>query len=42
MDKDLNILLENSMLTGETVINLSKGRKSLNEIESKLNDLLNS
>lgn len=42
MDKDLNILLENNMLTGETVINLSKGRKSLNEIESKLNDLLNS
>jgi hypothetical protein len=41
-DKDLNLILEDSLLTGEKYIDLSKARQSLQEMDSKLNDLLNS
>mgnify|MGYP003636198681 FL=1 len=40
-NKDLDLILEDSTLFGQDeTINLSKGRKSLGEMEEKLNDLL--
>jgi len=41
IDKDLNLILENDMVSGMEEIDLSKGRKSLLEIENKLDELLN-
>ena len=38
--KDLNIVLEDNMITGISQIDLSRGRKSLGEIEDKLKTLL--
>ena len=40
-EKDLNLILEDDMITGKSELDLSKGRKSLSEIEEKLNTLLN-
>ena len=39
-EKDLNLLIEDDMIKGKTEIDLSKGRKSLGEIEDKLKTLL--
>jgi hypothetical protein len=39
---DLNLILEDDLISGRDEINLSKGRESINEIENKLNELLNS
>ena len=39
-DKDLNLILEDDMINGITELDLSKGRKSLGEIEDKLKTLL--
>jgi hypothetical protein len=41
VDRDMNLILENDMLSGIDEIDLSKGRKSLLEIENKLDELLN-
>jgi len=41
LEKDMNLILEDNMITGVDEIDLSKGRKSLLEIENKLDDLLN-
>ena len=38
--RDMNILLENDLIDDDETIDLSKARKSLNEIENKLNSLL--
>ena len=38
--RDMNILLENDLIDDDEMIDLSKARKSLNEIENKLNSLL--
>jgi hypothetical protein len=38
---DLNLILEDSLYYGKTSLDLSKGRLSLKEIDSKLGDLLN-
>jgi hypothetical protein len=40
LEKDMNILLENDMLDDDELIDLSKARKSLGEMEQKLNSLL--
>jgi hypothetical protein len=40
VERDMNILLENNMIDGDEMIDLSKGKKSLGEIEQKLNSLL--
>jgi hypothetical protein len=40
IEKDMNILLENDMIDDDELIDLSKGRKSLGEMEQKLNSLL--
>ena len=40
-EKDLNLILEDDMITGKSELDLSKGRKSLSEIEEKLTTLLN-
>ena len=40
VSRDMNILLENDLIDGDETIDLSKARKSLNEIENKLNSLL--
>lgn len=39
---DLNLILEDDLISGRDEIDLSKGRTSINEIENKLNELLNS
>jgi len=39
---DLNLILEDDLISGRDEIDLSKGRTSINEIEIKLNELLNS
>jgi flagellar biosynthesis chaperone FliJ len=36
----MNILLENDLIDDDETIDLSKARKSLDEIENKLNSLL--
>ena len=38
---DLNLVLEENDITGRQTLDLSKGKKSLQEIEGKLNELLN-
>lgn len=38
---DLNLILEDDLISGRDEIDLSKGRTSINEIENKLNELLN-
>jgi hypothetical protein len=38
--RDMNILLENDLIDDDETIDLSKARKSLDEIENKLNSLL--
>jgi hypothetical protein len=38
---NLNILLENDNILGDTFIDLSKGRNSLGSMEDQLNKLLN-
>jgi len=40
IEKDMNILLENDLIDDDEMIDLSKARKSLDEIENKLNSLL--
>jgi hypothetical protein len=40
VSRDMNILLENDLIDDDETIDLSKARKSLNEIENKLNSLL--
>ncbi len=40
-DRDMNLLIEDDILRGQDILDLSKGRKSLGEIEDKLNELLN-
>jgi hypothetical protein len=37
----MNLLIEDDILRGQDVLDLSKGRKSLGKIEDKLNELLN-
>ena len=39
---DLNLILEDDLISGRDEIDLSRGRTSINEIETKLNELLNS
>jgi hypothetical protein len=39
--KDLNLILENNMIKGVDELDLSKGQKSILEIEDKLDELLN-
>jgi hypothetical protein len=39
---DLNLILEDDLISGRDEIDLSRGRTSINEIENKLNELLNS
>ncbi len=41
LDRDMNLILEGDMVNGSEEIDLSKGRKSLLEIENKLDELLN-
>ena len=41
LDRDMNLILEGDMTNGTEEIDLSKGRKSLLEIENKLDELLN-
>jgi hypothetical protein len=41
IDKDMNLILEEDMISGVDELDLSKGRKSLIEIENKLDELLN-
>jgi hypothetical protein len=38
---DLNLIIEDNELTGTESLDLSKGKKSIQEIEGKLNELLN-
>jgi hypothetical protein len=38
---DMNLLIEDNEITGPQTLDLSKGKKSLQEIEGKLNELLN-
>jgi hypothetical protein len=40
IERDMNILLESNMLGGDEIIDLSKAKKSLGEMEQKLNSLL--
>jgi hypothetical protein len=40
IEKDMNILLENDLIDDDETIDLSRARKSLDEIENKLNSLL--
>jgi hypothetical protein len=40
IEKDMNILLENDMLADDEMIDLSRAKKSLGEMEQKLNSLL--
>jgi len=40
IERDMNILLENDLIDDDETIDLSKARKSLDEIENKLNSLL--
>jgi hypothetical protein len=40
VERDMNILLENDLIDDDEMIDLSKARKSLDEIENKLNSLL--
>ncbi len=40
-DRDMNLLIEDDILRGQDILDLSKGKKSLGEIEDKLNELLN-
>jgi hypothetical protein len=40
IEKDMNILLETNMIDQDDVIDLSKAKKSLGEMEQKLNSLL--
>jgi len=40
VSRDMNILLENDLIDDDETIDLSKARKSLDEIENKLNSLL--
>jgi hypothetical protein len=39
---DLNLILEDDLLSGVDTLDLSKGKKSINEIDDKLSELLNS
>jgi hypothetical protein len=39
---DLNLILDDDLINGRDEIDLSKGRTSISEIETKLNELLNS
>jgi len=39
---DLNLILEDDLLSGLDTLDLSKGKKSINEIDDKLSELLNS
>ena len=39
-NKDLDLLVEDDMIKGKSILDLSKGRQSLGEIEDKLNALL--
>jgi hypothetical protein len=39
-NKDLDLLVEDDIIKGKTILDLSKGRQSLGEIEDKLNKLL--
>ena len=40
-NKDLDLLVEDDLIKGKTILDLSKGRESLGEIEKELNTLLN-
>ena len=40
-NKDLDLLVEDDLIKGKSVLDLSKGRESLGEIEKELNSLLN-
>jgi hypothetical protein len=40
LERDMNILLENDMLADDEMIDLSRAKKSLGEMEQKLNSLL--
>ena len=40
VERDMNILLENNMIDGDEIIDLSRAKKSLGEMEQKLNSLL--
>jgi hypothetical protein len=40
VERDMNILLEHDLIDDDETIDLSKARKSLDEIENKLNSLL--
>ena len=40
--KDMNILVENNLIEGAEIINLSHGQDSLGEISKELDKLLNS
>jgi hypothetical protein len=37
----MNLLIDDNEITGPQTLDLSKGKKSLQEIEGKLNELLN-
>jgi hypothetical protein len=37
----MNLIIEDSDITGTKTLDLSKGKKSIQEIEGKLNELLN-
>jgi len=39
-NKDLDLLVEDDIIKGKSVLDLSKGRQSLGEMEDKLNALL--
>ena len=39
-NKDLDLLVEEDLINGKDILDLSKGRQSLGEIEDKLNALL--
>ena len=41
LDRDMNLILEEDLINGTDELDLSKGRKSLIEIENKLDELLN-
>jgi len=41
IDRELNLILEGDMINGDEEIDLSRGRKSILEIEDKLDELLN-
>jgi hypothetical protein len=41
IDRDMNLILEEDLINGTDELDLSKGRKSLIEIENKLDELLN-